>query len=158
MHFSTPGALRSHDIAIRALSLSSAAVRINRAATEMNLRTVSIYAYEDRNSAHRWDSDESYLLPASGTPVGAYLDITSIIDVAKENGVDAIHPGYGFLSESAEFGEREMRCALQYLSLGVAYTPIPLLSYSPSLQGQRHHLRGAVGREPRNLWRQDEGS
>ena len=79
------------------------ATRINRAATELNLDTVSLYAYEDRNSAHRWDSDESYLLPASGTPVGAYLNITNIIDIAKENNVDAIHPGYGFLSESAEF-------------------------------------------------------
>ena len=59
----------------------------------------------DRNSAHRWDSDESYLLPASGTPVGAYLNISNIIDIAKANKVDAIHPGYGFLSESAEFAQ-----------------------------------------------------
>ena len=57
------------------------------------------------NSAHRWDSDESYLLPESGTPVGAYLNIDNIIDVAKKNNVDAIHPGYGFLSESAEFAQ-----------------------------------------------------
>ena len=59
----------------------------------------------DRNSAHRWDSDESYLLPVSGTPVGAYLNISNIIDIAKANKVDAIHPGYGFLSESAEFAQ-----------------------------------------------------
>ena len=81
------------------------AVRICRAATELNLSTATIYAYEDRNSAHRWDSDESFLLPASGTPVGAYLNISNIISIAKENGVDAIHPGYGFLSESAEFAQ-----------------------------------------------------
>lgn len=78
-------------------------VRINRAATELNLETVSLYAYEDRNSAHRWDSDESYMLPACATPVAAYLNISNIIDIAKETHVDAIHPGYGFLSESAEF-------------------------------------------------------
>ncbi|KAL7529410.1 hypothetical protein ACHAXR_002947, partial [Thalassiosira sp. AJA248-18] len=90
---------------IMAANRGEIAVRINRAATELNLDTVSIYAYEDRNSAHRWDSDESYLLPASGTPVGAYLNISSIIDIAKENNVDAIHPGYGFLSESAEFAQ-----------------------------------------------------
>ena len=59
----------------------------------------------DRNSAHRWDSDESYLLPESGTPVGAYLNIQNIIDIAKKNNIDAIHPGYGFLSESAEFAK-----------------------------------------------------
>ena len=51
------------------------------------------------------DSDESYLLPAAETPVGAYLNISSIINVAKQTGVDAIHPGYGFLSESAEFAQ-----------------------------------------------------
>jgi pyruvate carboxylase len=60
------------------------AVRICRAATELNLPTATIYAYEDRNSAHRWDSDESFLLPTSGTPVGAYLNITNIINIAKE--------------------------------------------------------------------------
>lgn len=64
-----------------------------------------MYAYEDRNSAHRWDSDQSFLLPASGTPCGAYLNIPNIINIAKENQVDAIHPGYGFLSESAEFAK-----------------------------------------------------
>jgi pyruvate carboxylase len=90
---------------IMAANRGEIAVRIDRAATELNLKTASIYAYEDRNSAHRWDSDESFLLPASGTPVGAYLNITNIINIAKENGVDAIHPGYGFLSESAEFAQ-----------------------------------------------------
>lgn len=90
---------------IMAANRGEIAVRINRAATELNLDTVSIYAYEDRNSAHRWDSDESYLLPESGTPVGAYLNISNIIDIAKKNNVEAIHPGYGFLSESAEFAQ-----------------------------------------------------
>ena len=66
---------------------------------------LTLHELADRNSAHRWDSDESYLLPASGTPVGAYLNISNIIDIAKANKVDAIHPGYGFLSESAEFAQ-----------------------------------------------------
>lgn len=90
---------------VMAANRGEIAVRIGRAATELNVKTATIYAFEDRNSAHRWDSDESYLLPASGTPVGAYLNIENIITVAKENGVDAIHPGYGFLSESAEFAQ-----------------------------------------------------
>jgi pyruvate carboxylase len=91
---------------VMAANRGEIAIRIDRAATELNLRTASIYAYEDRNSAHRWDTDESFLLPASGsTPVGAYLNIENIVRIAKENGVDAIHPGYGFLSESAEFAQ-----------------------------------------------------
>ena len=81
---------------VMAANRGEIAVRICRAATELNLPTATIYAYEDRNSAHRWDSDESFLLPASGTPVGAYLNISNIIDIAKENGVDAIHPGTVF--------------------------------------------------------------
>ncbi|KAL7550341.1 hypothetical protein ACHAWF_013578 [Thalassiosira exigua] len=90
---------------VMAANRGEIAVRINRAATELDMTTASIYAYEDRISAHRWDSDESYLLPASGTPVGAYLNISNIIEIAKQNKVDAIHPGYGFLSESAEFAK-----------------------------------------------------
>jgi len=81
------------------------AVRINRAATELNMETVSIYGFEDRNSAHRWGADSSYLLPVSGTPAGAYLNIENIVKLAVDAGVEAIHPGYGFLSESPEFAE-----------------------------------------------------
>lgn len=73
------------------------AVRIHRAATELNMRSVSIYGIEDKNSAHRWGADQSFLLPASGTPAGAYLNITNIVRIALEQGVEAIHPGYGFL-------------------------------------------------------------
>ena len=88
---------------LMAANRAEIAVRIMRAATELDMRTVAIFGYEDRNSAHRWGADESYLLPESGTPAGAYLNIENIIDVAKKNGVEAIHPGYGFLSESPEF-------------------------------------------------------
>ena len=69
------------------------------------MESVAVYAFEDRNNPHRWCADQSFLLPASGTPVGAYLNIENLIKVAKDNGVDAIHPGYGFLSESAEFAQ-----------------------------------------------------
>ena len=84
---------------------SEIATRIIRAATELNMESVAVYAFEDRNNPHRWCADQSFLLPASGTPVGAYLNIENLIKVAKDNGVDAIHPGYGFLSESAEFAQ-----------------------------------------------------
>ncbi|MFT4549689.1 MAG: pyruvate carboxylase [Verrucomicrobiales bacterium] len=84
---------------------SEIAVRIFRAATELGLRTVAIYADEDRFSVHRFKADEAYLLDKSKGPVGAYLDIGGIVALAKSKGVDAIHPGYGFLSENAEFAK-----------------------------------------------------
>ena len=90
---------------------SEIAIRVFRAATELGLETVSIYTYEDRFSLHRFKADESYLIgpPEGGEPVTSYLNIPAIIDVAKRHGADAIHPGYGFLSENADFAEA---CAL----------------------------------------------
>jgi len=80
---------------------SEIAIRIFRSATELGLRTVAIYAQEDRFSMHRFKADEAYELNKSKGPVGAYLDIDEIVAIAQERGVDAIHPGYGFLSENA---------------------------------------------------------
>src|SRR5687767_6044546 len=82
---------------------SEIAIRVFRAATELGLRTVAIYAQEDRLSVHRFKADEAYLVGEGKGPVGAYLDIPGIVALAKEKGVDLIHPGYGFLSENAEF-------------------------------------------------------
>jgi pyruvate carboxylase len=86
-----------------AANRSEIAIRIFRAGTELNLRTVAIYAQEDRFCLHRFKADEAYLLGQGKGPVAAYLDIENIITIAKEKGVDAIHPGYGFLSENANF-------------------------------------------------------
>src|SRR4029079_9724923 len=84
---------------------SEIAIRVFRAATELGLGTVAVYTYEDRFSLHRFKSDESYQIRPThgGEPVERYLNIGQIIAVAKEHGVDAIHPGYGFLAENAEF-------------------------------------------------------
>jgi pyruvate carboxylase len=82
---------------------SEIAIRVFRAATELGLRTVAIYAEEDRFGMHRFKADESYLVGQGKGPVGAYLDIEGIVTLAKEKGVDLIHPGYGFLSENANF-------------------------------------------------------
>ena len=82
---------------------SEIAIRVFRAATELGLRTVAIYAQEDRLSVHRFKADEAYLIGQGKGPVAAYLDIPGIVALAKEKGVDLIHPGYGFLSENAEF-------------------------------------------------------
>jgi pyruvate carboxylase len=84
---------------------SEIALRVFRAATELGLRTVAIYAQEDRLSVHRFKADEAYLIGQGLGPVGAYLDIEGIVSLAKEKGVDMIHPGYGFLSENAAFAE-----------------------------------------------------
>ena len=76
------------------------AIRIFRAASELGLRTVAIYSKEDRLSLHRFKADEAYLVGEAKGPVEAYLDIQSIVGIAKQKGADAIHPGYGFLSEN----------------------------------------------------------
>ena len=77
------------------------AVRAFRACYELGARTVAVFPYEDRNSIHRQKADEAYRIGEEGHPVRAYLDVDEIIRVAKDAGADAIHPGYGFLSENA---------------------------------------------------------
>ena len=84
---------------------SEIAIRVFRAATELGLRTVAIYAQEDRLSVHRFKADEAYLVGEGKGPVGAYLDIAGIVALAREKGVDMIHPGYGFLAENAGFAK-----------------------------------------------------
>ncbi|RFU63405.1 pyruvate carboxylase [Peribacillus glennii] len=82
------------------------AIRIFRACTELGIRTVAIYSKEDYGSYHRYKADEAYLVGEGKKPIDAYLDIEGIIEIAKKSGVDAIHPGYGFLSENIEFARR----------------------------------------------------
>jgi pyruvate carboxylase len=82
---------------------SEIAIRVFRTAHELGIRTVAIYSHEDRFALHRFKADEAYLVGKPGEPIRSYLDIPSIVALAKEEGVDAIHPGYGFLSENAEF-------------------------------------------------------
>jgi pyruvate carboxylase len=85
---------------VMALNRGEIAIRIFRAANELGLQTVAIYSQEDRLSLHRFKADEAYLIGQGLGPVQAYLDIDGIVALAKEKGVDAIHPGYGFLSEN----------------------------------------------------------
>tara|TARA_R110002051_G_scaffold26319_2_gene63376 strand:+ start:721 stop:4170 length:3450 start_codon:yes stop_codon:yes gene_type:complete len=82
------------------------AIRIFRACTEINIRTVGIYTYEDRYSLHKYKADESYQIGQDNAPLKPYLDIDAIIEIALESGVDAIHPGYGFLSENTSFAQK----------------------------------------------------
>ncbi len=85
-----------------ALNRGEIAIRILRAANELRLRTVAVYSSEDRLALHRFKADEAYLIGEGKGPVQAYLDYEGIVALAKEKQVDAIHPGYGFLSENPE--------------------------------------------------------
>lgn len=82
------------------------AIRILRAASELKVRTVAMYTYEDRYSLHRYKADEAYQIGQDDEPLRPYLDIEAIIKLAKEHHIDAIHPGYGFLSENVTFARR----------------------------------------------------
>lgn len=82
------------------------AIRVFRASVEIGLKTVAVYTHEDRYSLHRYKADESYQIGKEGDPLKPYLDIDEIIRVAVNKKVDAIHPGYGFLSENAAFAKK----------------------------------------------------
>jgi len=93
---------------VMAANRAEIAVRIMRACTELNMETVGIFGEEDRYSQHRWGADQSFQLEKKDPlqpAVKAYLDIEQIVRVAVEQNVEAIHPGYGFLSESPEFAQ-----------------------------------------------------
>ncbi len=79
------------------------AIRIFRSAHELGIRTVAIYSHEDRFASHRSKADEAYEVGKPGEPIRSYLNVDAIVELAKAKGVDAIHPGYGFLSENADF-------------------------------------------------------
>ena len=84
---------------------SEIAIRIFRTAAELGIRTVALYTHEDRYALHRFKADEAYLIGKAGEPIKNYLNIEEIIRIAKKHGVDAIHPGYGFLSENPTFAK-----------------------------------------------------
>ncbi len=84
---------------------SEIAIRALRAAVELGIRTIAIYSQEDRFALHRFKADEAYLIGRGMGPIEAYLSIDEVLRVARENGADAIHPGYGFLSENPDFAE-----------------------------------------------------
>lgn len=94
---------------------SEIAIRVFRSATELGIRTVAIYAYEDRYALHRFKADEAYQIGEAGEPIRSYLDIPKIIALAKEHGVDAIHPGYGFLSENATFAQACVDAGIKFI-------------------------------------------
>ncbi|MGH9743200.1 MAG: pyruvate carboxylase [Candidatus Acidiferrum sp.] len=100
---------------LMAANRSEIAIRIFRAANELGLRTVGIYSLEDRLALHRFKADEAYQVGAGKGPVEAYLDIAGIVSLAKEKGVDAIHPGYGFLSENPAFARECEKAGIVFI-------------------------------------------
>src|SRR5687768_8469548 len=121
---------------------SEIATRVFRAATELSLQTVAVYTYEDRFSLHRFKADESYQIgPANGgEPVKGYLNIENIIAVAKEHGVDAIHPGYGFLSENAHFARACEKAGITF----VGPTPALLETFGDKTAAKRIAVKAKV--------------
>jgi pyruvate carboxylase len=94
---------------------SEIAIRVMRAASEMRIRTVAIYSQQDRQALHRFKADESYLVGEGKKPLAAYLDGEDILRIAQQAGVDAIHPGYGFLSENPDFAESVIAAGLRWI-------------------------------------------
>ncbi len=100
---------------IMAANRGEIAIRIFRACTELGIKTLAVYSEEDRISLHRYKADEAYLIGKGKGPIDAYLGIEEIIDLARKKEVDAIHPGYGFLSENPEFAEACARAGIAFI-------------------------------------------
>src|SRR5580693_7240589 len=100
---------------VLAANRSEIAIRIFRAANELGLRTVAIYSQEDRLALHRFKADEAYQVGVGKGPVEAYLDIAGLVALAKEKDVDAIHPGYGFLSENPQFARACQKAGITFI-------------------------------------------
>src|SRR5271155_2380896 len=94
---------------------SEIAIRVFRSAHELGIRTVAIYSHEDRFAIHRLKADEAYEVGKPGGPIRTYLNIDSIVGLAKAKDVDAIHPGYGFLSENAEFARACQQAGIAFV-------------------------------------------
>ncbi|MCD6528003.1 MAG: pyruvate carboxylase [Desulfuromonas sp.] len=100
---------------VMAANRGEIAIRIFRACTELGISTVAIYSEEDKVALHRYKADEAYLIGKGKGPIDAYLGIDEIVELARAKGVDAIHPGYGFLSENPEFAEACERAGITFI-------------------------------------------
>src|SRR6056297_1664804 len=103
-----------------AANRSEIATRVFRSATELGIRTVAIYSYEDRYALHRFKADEAYQIGEAGEPIRSYLDIPTIVALCKEQEIDAVHPGYGFLSENPAFARALEQAGILFVGPSVA--------------------------------------
>ena len=116
------------------------AIRIFRALTELGIRTVGIYSKEDKYSLFRTKADESYLIGEDKGPIDAYLDMASIIQIAKDKNVDAIHPGYGFLSENPKFAQMCLDNGIEF----IGPTPYTMLQMGDKISAKSVALECGV--------------
>ncbi len=116
------------------------AIRILRAAAELGIRTVSVYTHEDRYSPHRYKADEAYQVGADDEPLQPYLDIEAMLEVAKLNQVDAIHPGYGFLSENVAFATRCREEGIVF----IGPTPEAMAKLGDKVQAKKNAIRAGL--------------
>ncbi|WP_100398815.1 pyruvate carboxylase [Bacillus sp. FJAT-44742] len=116
------------------------AIRIFRACTELNIRTVAIYSQEDIGAYHRYKADEAYLIGEGKKPIEAYLDIEGIIEIAKNNKIDAIHPGYGFLSENAHFASRCEEEGISFIGPKVEH----LLMFGDKISARKEAIKANI--------------
>src|SRR3982750_3671854 len=121
---------------------SEIAIRVMRAAPELGLHTVAVYPYEDRFALHRFKADESYQIgpELGGEPVKGYLNIDNIVRVALEHGADAIHPGYGFLSENADLSQACQQNGITF----VGPTPRLLQTFGDKTAAKRLAVKSGV--------------
>ncbi len=118
---------------------SEIAIRIIRAAYELDIASVAIYSEEDRLALHRFKAHEAYRVGAGKGPVEAYLDIPGILAIARESGCDAVHPGYGFLSENPDFAEQCQQAGLIFIG------PNPEVMRTLGNKVNARHLAEAAG-------------
>lgn len=104
-----------HFSKVLAANRGEIAIRILRACNDLGVHTVAMYSNEDTNSLFRTRADEAYLIGENQSPLGAYLDIPAIVDLALRRGVEAIHPGYGFLSENADFARACENAGIKFI-------------------------------------------
>ena len=116
------------------------AIRVFRAASEINIRTVAIYTYEDRYSLHRYKADEAYQIGEDDDPLKPYLSIEAIIKLAKETDVDAIHPGYGFLSENEDFAKACIDAGIRW----IGPSPEVMASLGDKISAKRVAIKAGV--------------
>src|SRR5699024_6736571 len=124
------------------------AIRAFRACTELDIDTVAVYSEEDSNALHRYKADESYLVGEGKSPIDAYIDIESLIRLAKEIDVDAIHLGYGFLEENIEFAkscEEEMMILIGPKSKHLRMFGDKVTARSVAIEACLHVISGTDG-------------
>lgn len=129
---------------VMAANRGEIAIRIFRACTELGIATVAIYSEQDRLTLHRYKADEAYLIGQGKGPIDAYLGGDEIIDLARKKNVDAIHPGYGFLSENADFAEACERAGITF----IGPTPDILRSLGDKVSGRQVALQAGVPTVP----------